>query len=131
MRRPHSKVCRMLSCDDSCRSFVYSYYFVGRGFRLAQSQRGMTLLIWLKLKKLRSKCETEHAFKDESPKMVALKQNKHKRLSIFIDVDKHFNFCPYIFTPQGVGAIELHANLGGGTVQIPNDEVPMNILPGL
>lgn len=44
---------------------------------------------------------------------------------------ENFNFQPYTFTSQGVAEIELCTDLGGSTVKISNDEVPMNIVTWL
>lgn len=45
---------------------------------------------------------------------------------------KEVNFRSYTFSPPlGVAEIELYAYLGGSTIQITNDEVPINILTWL
>lgn len=56
--------------------------------------------------------------------MVGLKQDKHKRLSKFIDVEKHFNFRPYASLLK-VAEAELYSDLGDTNVQISTDVVPM------
>lgn len=58
-----------------------------------------------------------------------IKQQKGKDLVDYIDSEKHFSFCPYASTPQGVAEAKLYADLGGSTVEISSkggrDETPI------
>lgn len=46
-----------------------------------------------------------------------MKQNKHKKLSKVIDVEKNLKFRPYTFTPLRVAEIQLCVDLGENIAQ--------------
>lgn len=62
-----------------------------------------------------------------APRWCGEKENEHKKLWKVIDVEKNFNFWQYAFTPRGVAEIQLYEDLGGSTIQLSTDKVPMKV----
>lgn len=50
---------------------------------------------------------------------------------MLIDSAKHFNICPYTFTPWVMAEDKLYADLGGQNVVILTDEISTNVLTWL
>lgn len=61
-------------------------------------------------------------------KWSGIKQNNNENLSKVIDVEKNYNFKPYIFTSRDVTELQLYADLGESTILLSNDEIPKKVL---